>query len=164
MTTLTEKISLGFREITLLLKQTKTDLIAKIGSLSLLTTTEKGSIVGAVNELKTAVDGKPTIDDASASASKVWSSTKVQDAIAAAVTAIINGASADEDSLKELADKITALAQADAGLVSAANAQTFTDAQKAQARANIGAVSAADVGDFSAIDFAAIVEDEWLIA
>jgi hypothetical protein len=61
------------------------------------------------------------------------------------VANLINGAGSDSDTLKELADKIVALAQTDTGLVSVALAQTFTDVQKAQARTNIGAASATDL-------------------
>jgi hypothetical protein len=164
MTTLAEKISLGFRETVSLIKQVRNDFLTKIGSLSLLATSEKTSVVGAINELKSGVDAKPSIDDVLSSTNSVWSSAKVHSAITSAVTAIINGANADEDSLKELADKITALAQTDVGLVSVATAQVFTEIQKAQARANIGAVAVDDLGDLAATDFAAVVEDEWLLA
>ena len=60
-----------------------------------------------------------------------------------AITDLINGADADSDTLKELADKITALAQADKGLVSATSAQEFEETNKEIARKNIDAVSKA---------------------
>lgn len=163
-TTLKDNITAGFRAVVAIVKQVRDDIGAKIGALSSLTTTVKSSVVGAINELHTAIASQLTIDDTSTSSTSVWSSAKVDSAITDAVAVVINGAATDEDTLKELADKITALAQTDNGLVSAAAAQAFTDAQKAQARANIGAVGALEVGDFSTIDFASIVNDEWAAA
>jgi hypothetical protein len=78
------------------------------------------------------------IDDAATANNKVWSSNKTQAQITAAINALINGAGVDSDSLKELADQITALAQADNGLISAVAIQAFSDAQKQRACANIG--------------------------
>lgn len=62
-----------------------------------------------------------------------------------AITDLINGADVDSDTLKELADKITALAQADNGLVSAVEAQDFDADQKKQARDNISAIAEEDL-------------------
>lgn len=123
---------------------------AKIGNTANLSTTDKTSLVAALNELKANITSLPApstvIDDASASVSKTYSSTKITSLITTAVANLINGAGSDSDTLKELADKIVALAQTDTGLVSTALAQAFNDTQKAQARANIGAASATDLG------------------
>ena len=122
---------------------------AKVGNTANLSTTDKTSLVAALNELKANVNALPTpssvIDDAAASTSKTYSSTKITSLINTAVANLINGAGSDSDTLKELADKIVALAQTDTGLVSVTLAQAFTDAQKTQARSNIGAASAADL-------------------
>ena len=122
---------------------------AKVGNTANLSTTDKTSLVAALNELKANVIALPApssvIDDAAASTSKTYSSTKITSLINTAVANLINGAGSDSDTLKELADKIVALAQTDNGLVSVALAQAFTDAQKTQARSNIGAASAADL-------------------
>lgn len=163
-TTLKDKIDLGFKRVVVIIKQLRDATNAKIGTLTNLTTTDKTSLVAAINELNTAVTAKPSINDAAAQDTSVWSGKKVRDEITNAVTTLINGAGADSDSLKELADKITTLAQTDTGLVSAASSQAFTDSQKATARANIGAASAADIGDVTAADFAAIVDAEWAAA
>lgn len=112
-----------------------------IGAKANLTTATKASLVAAINELKAAIDAFPagvTINDAATSAGSTWSSSKINTQIAGAVAALINGASGDSDTLKELADKIGALAQADTGLVSVAGAQTFNTAQQLQACTNIG--------------------------
>ena len=82
----------------------------------------------AINEVKAAVDA--IVPGQSAG--------QVTAAINAAITALINGADVNNDTLKELADRITALAQADAGLVSTAQVQNFNAAQKQQACENIG--------------------------
>lgn len=122
-------------------------LRAVTGDKANLQTGDKSSLVAALNELKAALSGAAGINDAATASTTTWSSQKTQAAIDAAVTALVNGAATDGDTLKELADRITALAQADAGLVSAAQAQSFNATQQAQARSNIGAASAAAVGD-----------------
>ncbi|WP_310609219.1 hypothetical protein [Limnohabitans sp.] len=160
-TTLKEKIELGFKQTIIIIKQLRDATNAKIGTLTALTTTDKTSVVAAINELQTTIAAKPSINDAETQPTSTWSSQKTHDEITGAITALINGADADADSLKELADKITALAQTDTGLVSAGSSQAFTDDQKATARANIGAVSAADIGSMSTVDFAAVIDDEW---
>lgn len=71
----------------------------------------------------------------------------VNEAIGKAVADLIGGADEGSNTLKELADKIAALAQADNGLVSAAEAQNFSESQKKQARDNIDAVSTAELKD-----------------
>jgi hypothetical protein len=122
---------------------------AKIGNTANLSTTDKTSLVAALNELKANITYLPVpssvIDDATASTSKTYSSTKITSLITTAVANLINGAGSDSDTLQELADKIVALAQTDTGLVSTALAQAFNDTQKAQARTNIGAASATDL-------------------
>jgi purine nucleoside permease len=96
------------------------------------------SAINAVDVKASAAAAGATINDSQTAANTVWSSTKVQQQINAAVTALVNGAGTDSDTLKELADSLTALAQADAGLVSALAAQAFNAAQKLQACQNIG--------------------------
>ena len=149
-------------------------IYAKIGSAN-LTTTEKTTLIGAINELDAAVkanDGDITaiqtaltalqttvsglIDDTAASTTKVYSSSKVDSQITAAKQAVKNdllgGAGEAYDTLKELADlietnktAIEALQTIAAGHVKYNAAQSLTDEQKAQARTNIGAIAASDV-------------------
>lgn len=98
-------------------------------------------LVSAINAVDTKVAGVASgaaIDDGSTGSATTWSSTKVQAQINAGITALINGAGASSDTLKELADQLAALAQADNGLVSASAAQAFSAAQKLQACQNIG--------------------------
>lgn len=109
---------------------------------------------GAITNLKSEVAKKVEIDDAQASATKTYSSQKVDSQITAAKQAVKNdllgGAGEAYDTLKELADAlvtnkdaITALQQIAKGHVQFDKAQSLNDEQKKQARANIGALSAA---------------------
>lgn len=123
----------------------------RVGTLSTLTTTDRTSLVAALNELKTLVASSSGINDAATGTGSTWSSTKIQNQINAAVTAIINGSPASADTLKELADQIVALAQADNGLLSFTQTQTLTAAQQLQACTNLG------IGD-PATDFVAAIE------
>lgn len=109
---------------------------------------------GAITNLQSEVAKKVEIDDAQASATKTYSSQKVDSQITAAKQAVKNdllgGAGEAYDTLKELADAlvtnkdaITALQQIAQGHVQFDKAQALNDDQKKQARANIGALSAA---------------------
>lgn len=116
-----------------------------IGGVANLETDDKTSVVAAINETYTAVNSiEISIGEEFAKKSDLTPlATKVE--LTQAITDLINGADADSDTLKELADKITALAQTDNGLVSATDPQTFSEVGKKQARDNIGAISEAEV-------------------
>lgn len=79
------------------------------GSLAALTTTQKGSLIAAINELDAAIEalssaeGGATIVDGLPSTTSVWSSSKTNTEIGAAVTAVINAAPGALDTLDELA-------------------------------------------------------------
>lgn len=109
---------------------------------------------GAITNLQSEVAKKVEIDDAQASATKTYSSQKVDSQITAAKQSVKNdllgGAGEAYNTLKELADAlvtnkdaITALQQIAQGHVQFDKAQALNDDQKKQARANIGALSAA---------------------
>ena len=134
------------------------------GSLSTLATTAKASLVAAINELKTALDNAGTggvaIDDAAGDGATTvtWSADKIHDTIEAAKLAVknelVNGAGAALDTLNELAAALgndpsfaATIAAEVANRVRYDAAQTLTAQQQAQARANIGAQSAADIGN-----------------
>lgn len=155
--TLVNKLNAGFTRLTQLLKQVNADLNGKIGDRTQLNTTAKTSIVAALNEIKVLIDQATQINDSTTNTTQTWSSNKINAAINTAISELINGAGSDSDTLKELADRITAVAQADQGLVSAVNAQAFSDIQKAQARSNIDAAQASAVGDIENADFVATV-------
>ena len=129
-------------------KSLRTLINTNASNLSALTTTQKGSLVAAINELKSAIDGAGssiTISDSTTSTTQVWSSSKVASAIQTAKDELTNGAASALDTLAELA---AALGN-DANFASTVTAslgyrlrydaaQTLTAAQKTQACANIG--------------------------
>ena len=149
MAVLTQSINDGFAQITTLLKQVNNTLKGNQGDLTKLNTTDKTSLVNALNELKTTIDNKTSINDNQTTAGNTWSATKISNEITIAITNLINGADTASDTLKDLADKIAALVQADSNLVSAGQSQPFTAQQKAQARANIDVYSKAEIGDIN---------------
>lgn len=134
-------------------------ILANIGDLSQLTTTQKATLVVALNELKkglgdlqTSIEEKSQIDDSVTALTSTWSSTKINSQIEAAVNGLINGAPDALNTLKELADAmqtnadaIAALQDIAAGHVKYDAAQSLTAEQQAQARANIDAVSSAQL-------------------
>lgn len=138
-------------QITTLVTAIGTDikaLRAADGNLSTLTTTDKSSLVAALNELKTLIGagGGATINDSSAvSTTQTWSAAKSTAAIAAAVSALVNGAGSTLDTLNELAAALgndpnyaATIATALGNRVRFDAAQTLTAPQQAQACANIG--------------------------
>ena len=149
MAVLTQSINDGFAQLTALLKQVNNTLKGNQGDLTKLSTADKTSLVNALNELKTTIDTKTSINDSQNTTVNTWSATKISNEITTAITNLINGTDASSDTLKELADKIAALAQADNGLVSANQLQAFTEQQKAQVRSNIDVYSKAEIGDIN---------------
>ena len=140
------------------IKTVRAELAAKTGDLSTLTTTAKSSLVAAVNELVGLIAEASGIDDGTTSTGSSWSSSKTSDEINAAVQAmrdnLVNGAPTALDTLSELA---TALSDNDSDIAAVITAldnrvrfdatQALTGSQQAQARTNIGAASATDLGD-----------------
>lgn len=128
------------------------DLRAKQGDLTALSTTAKGSIVAAINELYTLLGSSGAVIDDTAgdgATSVTWSANKIFDSIAAASAALknelVDGAGAALDTLKELADALNndpnfaaTIASEIANRVRYDAAQTLTAAQQLQACQNIG--------------------------
>lgn len=114
------------------------------GDLSALSTVNTSNLVAAINEVLGIANqpGGAQINDAATNTTETWSSSKINSEINSKIAAALEG-----EDLSDLADEILALAQADAGLVSAVAAQAFTPAQIAQAQANIDAASATEVGN-----------------
>ena len=129
-------------------KSLRTLINANASTLSTLTTTQKGSLVAAINELKAAIDGvgsSVTISDATTSTTQVWSSTKVAAAIQTAKDELTNGSSSALDTLAELAAALGNDANFASTVTTALGyrlrydaAQTLTAGQKTQACANLG--------------------------
>jgi hypothetical protein len=127
-------------------------LLTSQGSLSSLTTTDKTSLVNAVNEVKAAIPGAGvSINDTAGNGDTTvtWSADKIFDEIAAAKTAVtnalVNGAASTLDTLNELAAALgndanfsTTIATALGKRVRYDAAQTLTSGEITQACANIG--------------------------
>lgn len=159
MATTQEELDLAFLEVGTQFKADRT----LMGLLSALTTTEKSSLVAAINEInaKTAGAGAQ-IDDVTARTTTVYSSSKVVSAIADARAAlkaeILGGAGATVDTLQEIATLLTNSDISDDNAIAALTtalgnrvrfdaAQSLTAGEKTQANANIGSVSLAQFGD-----------------
>ncbi len=129
-------------------KSLRTLMNSNGADLAAPTTTQKASLVAAINELKTALDalGTPiTISDSTSSTTQVWSSSKVASEITAAKNALTNGAAAALDTLSELASALGNDANFSSTITTALSyrlrfdaAQTLTTGQKTQACANLG--------------------------
>ena len=139
-------------------------LSAKIGSLATLSTTDKTNLVAAINELKTAVNASTSINDTQVTTTTTYSSSKIVSLLDALKNEILGGADAAYDTLLELQQAIQADQSGITALLDAVNkrvrydaAQTLTVAEQAQARSNIGAAAASDVGD-TTFDFVAAFE------
>nr|WP_241879642.1 hypothetical protein [Psychrobacter sp. PraFG1]UNK06469.1 hypothetical protein MN210_08220 [Psychrobacter sp. PraFG1] len=101
----------------------------------------RGELAGINQLIQSTIDAESAARKSEDAAIRSEFATKNE--LTKAITDLINGADADSDTLKELADKITALAQADKGLVSATSAQEFKETNKQIARKNIDAVAQA---------------------
>lgn len=131
------------------------------GLLSNLSTTDKTSIVLAINELVSVVQslqaGSATINDTASNGDTLvtWSADKIYDSIVTAkqevTNSLVNGAAAALDTLSELATALgndpsfaTTITSGLANRVRVDAAQTFTALEQAQGRANIDAASQTD--------------------
>ena len=143
------------------------DVRAKAGNLSSLTTTDKSTLVAAINELQAAVASSTAIDDAQIATTSTYSSNKIVSLLDALKTEILGGADAAYDTLVEIQQLLQSGTSGLDALLAAINmrvrfdaAQSLTVTEQLQARTNIGAVAASDVGntdtDFVAVFVAAL--------
>ena len=128
------------------------DLRTKQGDLTSLTTTAKGTLVAAINELKTALAGAgAAINDTAGNGAttETWSADKIFDTIEAAKVAVkadlTNGAAAALDTLNELAAALgndpsfaATIATELGNRLRFDAAQVLTTPQKLQACTNLG--------------------------
>ena len=120
---------------------------ATIGALTGLTTTNKTSVVAAINEVRSQVTtAGAQINDTTASTTTVYSSSKTDGNISAAVAALVGTVPETLNTLDELAaalgddpNAITSINTALGNRVRFDAAQTLTAPQAAQARSNIAA-------------------------
>lgn len=150
-----ENFSTNNDSIQTALEGINTKITAAEGKITTLESTVGGH-TATIGELQSTIAGLPKINDTSATATSLYSSSKVEDLITAAKQTVKNdllgGAGSAYDTLKELADliqtnqsAIDALESIAAGHVRFDQAQTLTDGQKTQARQNIGALGSADL-------------------
>ena len=91
MAILTQSINDGFTQITMLLKQVNNTLKSNQGDLANLKTTDKTSLVNALNELKVLITSIGSgISDTSTTTTNTWSSTKISTEITKAIDDLIN--------------------------------------------------------------------------
>lgn len=138
------------------------DVRAKAGNLTNLTTTDKSNLVAAINELKAAVSAATDINDAQVSASSTYSSSKIVSLLNTLKSEILGGADAAYDTLVEIQQLLQNGTSGLDALLGAVNnrvrfdsAQVLTVPQQVQARTNIGAVAATDIGN-TETDFVAV--------
>ena len=143
------------------------DVRATAGNLASLTTTDKSSLVAAINELKAAVLSATAIDDNQIATTTTYSSNKIVSLLDALKADILGGADAAYDTLVEIQQLLQNGTTGLDALLAAVNlrvrfdaAQTLTVAEQLQARTNIGAVAAADVGNTDT-DFVVIFDGRW---
>lgn len=127
--------------------------VAKQGDLTTLTTTEKTTLVGALNDLKSGL---------TAVTNSAIDAATVQSMIDTGITSLVNGAPDALNTLNEIAAALAEDQTALDGILSALAkrvrvdaVQNFTDVEKTQGRSNIGAAASADVGDVGTADFVA---------
>ena len=140
-------------------------LRAADGNLTSLSTTAKGNLVAAINEVYTMAQGggAATILDTAGDGvtDKTWSADKIGDTITAAISSLRDelraGAGPALDTFAEVAAQLAADESAAAALTTAVNnrvrfdaAQVLTAPQQTQARANIGAADASLFGNTDA--------------
>ena len=144
------------------------DVRAKAGNLANPPTADKSNLAAAINELKPAVVSSAVIDDAHVAATTTYSSNKIVSLLDALKTEILGGADAAYDTLVEIQQLLQNGTSGLDALLAAVNnrvrfdaAQSLTVAEQLQARSNIGAVAATDVGntdtDFVAVFVGALV-------
>lgn len=143
-------------------------IYAQVGTLANLSTTDKTNLVSAINELRgqiTTLAGIAIIDDANAAGTATtFSASKITTLLDALKADLLGGADAAFDTLKELQDALLNDQTGIAALLAAVDkrvrfdaAQALTAAEQQQARQNIGAVAALDIGNFDT-DFVAAFE------
>ncbi|CAK0780309.1 conserved hypothetical protein [Gammaproteobacteria bacterium] len=140
-------------------------LHGQIGNLGSLNTLNKSSLVAAINEIRVSGGTASVIDDAApGSLATTFSASKITGLLGTLKSDILGGADAAFDTLKELQVALAAdqtgmavLADAVSNRVRHDTVQSLTATAQAQARANIGAASAFDVGD-TGFDFVAVFE------
>ena len=144
------------------------DVRAKAGHLASLSTTDKSSLVAAINELQAAVVTATAIDDQSVASTSTYSSVKIVGLLDALKAEILGGADAAYDTLLEIQQFLQGeVGGLDALLAAVHNrvrfdaGQELTTEEQQQARSNIGAVGLDELGNPDT-DFVAVLEGSLL--
>jgi capsid protein len=143
-------------------------IYGQVGTLANLSTTDKTNLVSSINELRSqfaTLAGLTVIDDTNAAGTATtFSASKITTLLDALKADLLGGADAAFDTLKELQTAILDDQTGIAALLGAVDKRVRFDAVQAltaleqdQARQNIGAVSALDIGNFDT-DFVAAFE------
>ena len=143
------RIGTEFKSIRTLISGTAT------GNISGLATTDKTSLVAAINEVQAsaaAIDLTDLIDDAAASTTTTYSGTKISADISAAVAAVVASSPAALDTLNELAAALgndanfaTTTSTALGNRLRFDAAQTLSAGQQDQATTNLGMGNLSDI-------------------
>ena len=126
---------------------------SQIGPLTSLATSDKSSLVAAVNEVRSYATS--LIDDTtSSSTTKVWSASKSTAAILQAKNDILGGVGAAYDTLQEIVTQLQSDESTITGILTSVGnrlrfdaAQTLTGPQQTQGQSNLGVYSTAQIGD-----------------
>ena len=120
-------------------------LEAAQGLLDNLSTTNKTSLIEAINELYAAITNTTAINDSTEDLTTTWSSSKIRESITTAISELVNGSDGALDTLKELADALgndanfaATLAEQMGKRVRVDESQMFTTAEQLTACTNIG--------------------------
>ena len=126
-------------------KALRTLINGNAADLSTLTTSAKGNLVAAINELNSAIGQAGQVVDGEPSPDSAWSSSKTKQELEDLKDALTDGAGSALDTLKELADAIgsdpnfaNTVTTALGNRVRFDAAQSLTAPQKLQACQNIG--------------------------
>ena len=146
-------------------KSLRTLLNGNAASLNGLSTTNKTSVVAAINELKTTITALQDLtggfidDNATASTSKTWSMNKIAIMISAGITDALDDFASGAPALLNTINEIAAALGDDANFAvnmttaltnrvrTDVNTQGLTTQQKANARTNIDAFGSVELGN-----------------
>jgi capsid protein len=136
----------------------------RTGLLTALNTSDKTNLVAAINEVKAAIVAAAEIDDSQEALSTTYSSSKIVTLLDTLKADILGGADPAYDTLLKLQQALENDQTGIAALTAAIETRVRFDAEQvlslveqAQARTNIGAVAADDIGDVGT-DFVAIFD------
>lgn len=128
----------GFAHLAGIVRKNQEKVTESIGDLTTLKGEKKESLVAAINE----VAGNRVLIDDDAVGDHLWTATKINailnTTVNTAVTNLLGGADENNDTLKEIADRVTQAMQLDKGILTTTTSQAFSESAKAIGRANLG--------------------------